>query len=124
MGYFSNKKSLDMGPILVKKILRGGSHFTKIVKMVLFLMQKNPLEMGLILRKILKKLSNQLFLEWEKSTWVGVSDIGPHIPSKSNTSTPWAYTLCIKSNSPVAKLFSIKCILLNEISKLLEKIKM
>ena len=26
------KKSLDMGPILVKKILRRGSHFTKIAK--------------------------------------------------------------------------------------------
>ena len=27
-----HEKSLDMGPILVKKILTGGSHFTKFVK--------------------------------------------------------------------------------------------
>ena len=41
-GLLFQKISLDMGPILVKKILRGGSHFIKIVKMVQFLTQKIP----------------------------------------------------------------------------------
>ena len=31
-GLLFHQKSLDMGPILVKKILRRGSHFTKIAK--------------------------------------------------------------------------------------------
>ena len=47
-----------MGPILVKKILRRGSHFTKIakkiVKSAIFEVEK-PLEMGPNLRKFRKK---------------------------------------------------------------------
>ena len=30
MGYFFTKNPLDMGPILVKKFLRGEAHFTKL----------------------------------------------------------------------------------------------
>ena len=40
----------DMGPILVKKIFRRGSHITKIAKMVksaIFVVEK-PIEMGLV----------------------------------------------------------------------------
>ena len=52
------QKSLDMGPILVKKILRRGSHFTKIakkkVKSAIFEVEK-PLEMGPDLQKFRKK---------------------------------------------------------------------
>ena len=61
-GLLFHQKSLDMGPILVKNILRGGSHFTKIakkkVKSAIFDAEK-PLEMGLDLQKFRKKLSNQ-----------------------------------------------------------------
>ena len=44
-GLLFHQKSLDMGPTLVKKILRGGSHFKKIAKKLWnqpFLRQKNP----------------------------------------------------------------------------------
>ena len=65
------QKSLDTGPILVKKILRRGFHFTKstkkIVKSALFEVEK-PLQIGPDLRKISKKnLLNQPFFEGEKS---------------------------------------------------------
>ena len=70
-----------MGPILVKKILRRGSHFTKIAKKIvksgIFVLEK-PLEMSPYLQK-------SAAFEGEK--WVGVSEIGPHTPSKNNLST-------------------------------------
>ena len=49
-GSLFHQKSLDMGPILVMKILREGSHFTKIVKSVGF-EAENPLEKGLDLQE-------------------------------------------------------------------------
>ena len=58
MGSIFNQKSVDIGLILVKKILRGGSHFTKFeeknVKLTIFEVEK-PLEMGLNLQKFRKK---------------------------------------------------------------------
>ena len=57
-GLLSHQKSLDMGPILVKKIYTRRSHFTKIekkiVKSAIFEVEK-PLEMGPDLRKFWKK---------------------------------------------------------------------
>ena len=47
-----------MGPILVKKILRRGSHFTKIAKKIVksaICEVEKPLEMGPNLRKFQKK---------------------------------------------------------------------
>ena len=69
-GLLFHQKSLDMGPILVKIILRRGSHFTKIVKKKLksaiFEVEK-PLEMGPDLRKKKKKnMLNQPCFEGEK----------------------------------------------------------
>ena len=58
-GLLFHQKSLDMSPILVKKILRGESHFRKIakkkknVKSAIFEAEK-PLEMGLDLQKFRK----------------------------------------------------------------------
>ena len=52
-GLVFHQKSLDMGPILVKKILRRGFYFKKIVKSAVFETEK-PLEMGPDLRKVLK----------------------------------------------------------------------
>ena len=71
MGYFFHQKSVDMSPILVKIILRGGSHFTKFeekhVKLTIFEVEKS-LEMGLNLQKFRKKnLSIQPVLMSEKS---------------------------------------------------------
>ena len=57
-GFLFHQKSLDMGPILVKKILREGSRFTRIAKTIVksanFEAEK-PLEIGLDLRKFRKK---------------------------------------------------------------------
>ena len=73
-GLLFQQKSFDMGPILVKKILRRGSHFTKIVKKIVksahFEVEK-PLEMGPDLRKFRKKTLNQRFFEGEKSLDMG-----------------------------------------------------
>ena len=75
-----HQKSLDMGPILVKKILRG-SHFTKIakniVKSAVFEAEK-PLEMGLDFQNLKKKLSYQPFFEWKKSLDMG-RGVGPRV---------------------------------------------
>ena len=64
-GSLFHQKSLDMGPILVKKILRGGSHSTKIakknVKSAVFEAEK-PLEMGLDLQKFRKTCLISRFL--------------------------------------------------------------
>ena len=54
-GLIFHQKSLDMGPILVKKIPRGGSHFTKFAKKngkISRFWGRKPLEMGLDLRKL------------------------------------------------------------------------
>ena len=51
-GLLFHQKSLNMGPILVKKFLRG-SHFIKNVKSAIF-EAENPLEMGLNLHKFQK----------------------------------------------------------------------
>ena len=56
-GLLFKQKSLDMGPILVQKILRRGSHFKKIVKRNLksgICEVEKPLEMGPDLRKFQK----------------------------------------------------------------------
>ena len=56
----------DKDPTLVKKILRRGSHFTKIVKKMVksaVFEAQNPFEMGPDLRNFQKKSSNQLYFE-------------------------------------------------------------
>ena len=80
-----------MGPILVKKILGGRSHFTKIVKSIIFEAEK-PLEMVLDLQKFRKKKTlskNPLFFEWEKSLDMG-RGFGPRAVHsvQNNSSTP------------------------------------
>ena len=66
-GLLFHQKSLYMGPILVKKILRRESHFTKnqklrkMVKSAIFEVVK-PLEMGPDLQKILKNRQISRFL--------------------------------------------------------------
>ena len=57
-GLLFHPKSVDIGPILVKKILRGGSHFTKIVKKIVQLAvfdTEKCSEVGLDLQKFWKK---------------------------------------------------------------------
>ena len=69
-----HQKSLDMGPMLVIKILREGSHFTKIAKKMVksaVLKAEKLLEMGLDLQKVRKKLSNQPFFECQNSLDMG-----------------------------------------------------
>ena len=65
-GLLFHQKSLDMGPILVKKSLQEGPISQKLRKKVLksaVFEAEKPLEMGLDLRKISKNLSNQPFFE-------------------------------------------------------------
>ena len=89
-GLLFQQKSLDMGPSLVEKFLRRGSHFAKIVKngKISHFEVEKPLEMGPDLRKFRKK-AYQPFFEGEKSL-----DIGKRFrpwaahPSKNNSSTP------------------------------------
>ena len=73
-GLLFHQKSLDMGPILVQKILRRGSHFTnfakKIVNSAVFEAEK-PLEMGLDLRKFRKNCLFSRFLSEKKSLDMG-----------------------------------------------------
>ena len=91
-GSLFHQKSFDMGPILVIKILRGGSHFRKIakkmVKSAVFEAEK-PLEMGLNLQKFRKNCLTSCFFEWDKSLDMG-RGFGPglHTLSKNNLSTP------------------------------------
>ena len=60
-GLVFHKKSLDMGPIFVQKILKRGSHFTKIVKnfknwpFLRWKKNKHTLEMGTDFQKKKKK---------------------------------------------------------------------
>ena len=64
-GLLFHQKSLDMGPTLVKKILRGGSYFTKFAKKMLktaVFEAEKPLEMGLDLRKFRKNCLFSRFL--------------------------------------------------------------
>ena len=59
-----------MGPILVKKILRRGFHFTKIAKKIVkssLCEVEKPLEIGPDLQKFRKQPLNQSFFEGEKS---------------------------------------------------------
>ena len=61
-----HQKSLDMGPILVKIILRRGSHFTKIAKKskISRILGRKPLRNGSRFAKISgKKSSNQPLFE-------------------------------------------------------------
>ena len=70
MGYFFTKNSLDVGQIFLKKILRRGSHFTKIAKKsnIIRFWGRKTLRNGSRFGKVLKKnLSNQLFYEGRKS---------------------------------------------------------
>ena len=86
-----HQKSLDKSPILVKKILRRVSHYTKIVNKLsnqLVLRQKKPLEMGPDLQKFQKTRHIAIFEGEKFLEWVGVSDLGRHTPSKNNLSTP------------------------------------
>ena len=56
------QKSLHMGPILVKKILRRGSHFTKIAKKLVksgIFVVEEPLHMGPDLQKLKKQTNKQ-----------------------------------------------------------------
>ena len=91
MGYIS-PKSLDMGPILVKKSLEEGpisQNLRKIVKSA-FLRQKNSLEMGLDCENFEENVYSAIF--WVRKilryAWLGVSNLGPYTPSKNNSSTP------------------------------------
>ena len=97
-GLLFHQKSVDMGPILVKKILRGGpisQNFQqkkkKIdkIKSAIFEVE-NPLGMGLDLRKFQEKncLFSHFLSEKNPYIWMGVSDLGLHTPSKNNLSSP------------------------------------
>ena len=72
-GLLFQQKSLDMGPILVKKSLEEGpisQKSRKNGKISHFEVEK-PLEMGPDLRKFRKKALNQPFFEGEKSLDMG-----------------------------------------------------
>ena len=72
-GLLFHQKSLDMGPTLVKKILRGGSHFSKFAKncKISRFWGRKTLRNGSRFAKISKKLSIYPFFEWKKSLDMG-----------------------------------------------------
>ena len=80
-----HQKSLNMGPILVKKSLEEGPISQQVCK---------PLEMGLDLRKFQQQQKNisKLSRFWGRKilsihVWVRVSDLRQHTPSQNNLST-------------------------------------
>ena len=92
MDYFWIKKILRHGSHFGSKIFRWGSHFKKIWKKykIYHFWGRKTLRNWTTLAKILKQPSNQLYIEWEKSSGRGFrpwqrSETRPHIPWKNNT---------------------------------------
>ena len=107
-GLLFDPKSFNMGSILAKKILRRGSHFTKIATkkkkkkcwISHFWGRKTPTN-GSQLTNILKKLSNQLFFWGRKilslDMGMGFRPRAAHHSSKNNPTPPAKIQVCCKS---------------------------